>query len=315
MPINATEATLQQIPVDSIDRNEENPRLLFRQQEMNQLLESIRRHGIQVPISVYRDRRRFVLIDGERRWRCALKLNLKTVPALVQDKPDRLTNILLMFNIHALREQWDLLTIALKLRDVLDLLERKNGRAPTEAEVAGYTGLSRGVIRRCRLLLDLPDEYKRQILQELEKPKKQQKITEDFFIEMERALKTVERAMPDVLPDKDRARQVLIQKFRSDIIPNRVHFRDLARIARARNVASETAPAKLALKRVFSKNDYSIKQAFEDSVSEAYTERDLVQRIDALIERLSTLDDAVLDEALRQKLQDLIAVATKLLSR
>lgn len=315
MPINATEATLQEIPVDSVDRNEENPRLVFRQQEMDQLLESIRQHGIQVPVSVYRDRRRYILIDGERRWRCALKLNLKTIPALVQDKPDRLTNILLMFNIHALREQWDLLTIALKLKDVLDLLETKNGRAPTEAEVASYTGLARGVVRRCRLLLELPEEYRQQILEELEKPKRQQKLTEDFFIEMERALKTVERAMPDVLPDKDRARQVLIQKFRADIIPNRVHFRDLARIARVRSVASDTAPAKLALKHVFSKNRYSIKQAYADSVSEAYTERDVVQRIEALIERLSTLDEGVLDDALRQRLQDLVAVATKLLSR
>src|SRR2546426_4918360 len=142
MDISAANSELKQIPVDRIKRNEENPRLLFRQEEMDQLLESIREYGIQVPVSVYRTKGGYVLLDGERRWRCALKLNFKTVPALVQDQPDRLTNILLMFNIHAMREQWDLLTIALKLRDVVELLRHRRGRDPTEAELAKSTGLS-----------------------------------------------------------------------------------------------------------------------------------------------------------------------------
>ena len=76
---------------------------------------SIRRNGIQVPISVYEDDGGFVLIDGERRWRCARKLNHQRIPALVQQKPAPLADLLLMFNIHMLREQWDYLTIANKL--------------------------------------------------------------------------------------------------------------------------------------------------------------------------------------------------------
>ena len=110
--ISASDAKLEQIPVDRIDRNPENPRIIFRGDELNQLLKSIRRRGVQVPVSVYKEGSRYVLIDGERRWRCCLKLNRKTIPALVQHKPDTLTNLLLMFNIHALREQWDLLTMA-----------------------------------------------------------------------------------------------------------------------------------------------------------------------------------------------------------
>src|SRR5579872_6453248 len=115
MTISAADAKLQQIPVDRIDRNPDNPRIVFRPGELEDLLESIRIYGVQVPISVYRDHGRYVLIDGERRWRCALKLNKGTIPALVQKRPKPLENLLLMFNIHALREQWDLLTIALKL--------------------------------------------------------------------------------------------------------------------------------------------------------------------------------------------------------
>src|SRR5438477_11846609 len=104
MRIDAANAELRSIRVDQIDRNKDNPRIHFRQKEMDELMESIAIHGVQVPISVHREKDRFSLIDGERRWRCAIKLNLKTIPALIQDKPDRLTNLLLMFNIHSLRE-------------------------------------------------------------------------------------------------------------------------------------------------------------------------------------------------------------------
>jgi ParB/RepB/Spo0J family partition protein len=110
--------TLAQVPVDRVRKNPEKPRIFFRQEELEELQDSIRQFGVQVPIAVYKKGNEFVLIDGERRWRCASKLNQKTIPALVQREPGPLRNLLLMFNIHALREQWDTLTIALKLSSI-----------------------------------------------------------------------------------------------------------------------------------------------------------------------------------------------------
>src|SRR5262245_9884101 len=98
--------TLADIPVGRILPNPENPRVNFRQGELEELQESIRQYGIQVPIAVFKRGGNYVLIDGERRWRCASKLNLRTIPALIQREPGALENLLLMFNIHALREQW-----------------------------------------------------------------------------------------------------------------------------------------------------------------------------------------------------------------
>ena len=100
---------LSEIPINEIDRNPENPRIVFRQAELEDLYESIRRYGVQVPIAVYEENNRFVLLDGERRWRCCLKLGKQTIPAIIRSKPTALNNLLLMFNIHSLREQWDLL--------------------------------------------------------------------------------------------------------------------------------------------------------------------------------------------------------------
>ncbi len=314
--IDATNSDLRQIPVDRIERNPENPRILFRQGELEQLLESIRLYGIQVPVSVYREGNRFILIDGERRWKCALKLNKKTMPALVQDKPTPIANLLLMFNIHALREQWDLLTVALKLPNVISLLTAELGTVPTESEVSRQTGLSRSVIRRSKLLMNLPKKYKDQILAELNKPKSQQKLTEDLFIEMERALRTVETYMPGLIKNKDRVRDTLISKYKKGLIPNIVFLRKIPKIARAEAVEVDKDKARSVLQRLFEPNEYSIEEAFEESVSEAYLERDLVTlatRIDRLLDRIETLGPSEIDKEIRETLSRLVIHAQKIL--
>src|SRR5580704_15379413 len=112
---------LQEIKPDKIRANPDNPRLVFREDEMQQLMDSIKEVGIKVPVSLYEDGSKFVLLDGERRWRCPKRLNLSAVPAIVQPKPDRLENILMMFNIHNVRVDWDPMPMALKLKDVQDL--------------------------------------------------------------------------------------------------------------------------------------------------------------------------------------------------
>ena len=289
---------LKEIDVDLIDRNPENPRIIFRPEEMSSLMASIRKHGVQVPISVYRQGKRYILIDGERRWRSSIKLNKKTIPALIQDAPDALTNLLLMFNIHALREQWDLLTIATKLPMVIGLLVERLAKQPTEREISEETGLNFAVIRRCKLLMELPDRHKETILKELQKPKSHQQLTEDFFIEMERALKTVENNMPSVVSEfgKEKIRDSLISKYKNGTINNRVDFRQIAKIARADKVGADIPAATQSLVRLFTKNnDYSIADAFSASVGFAYEERDLLTTVSTISKQMSLFDRDSLD--------------------
>ena len=144
--ITASDAILEEIDVARIHPNPDNPRTHFRQGELDKLLDSIREYGVQVPISVYRDGKKYILIDGERRWKCSLKLGKKRIPALVQPKPTPLQNLLLMYNIHALREQWDLLTIALKLPIIIDMVTADRGTRPNERELAALTGLTRAAV-------------------------------------------------------------------------------------------------------------------------------------------------------------------------
>lgn len=304
---------LAEIPVDRIKSNPDNPRLTFRQGELEELQESIRRYGVQVPIAVFKRGSDYMLIDGERRWRCASKLNLKTIPALVQQEPDPLQNLLLMFNIHALREQWDLLTIALKLPKIIGLLKNELGKIPSEIELSAKTGLSRGVIRRCRLLTDLPKKYQDMLLEELKKPKSKQALSEDLFIEMEKSLKTVMRAMPDVIQNKDHARQVFLKKYKDKVIDNIVDFRKIAKIARAKTVDADPDKAKAAIRRLITDPAYSITQAWTETVSDAYAERDIVSRIEHLLVKLDEVQGEVIDDDVKEKLEELVDRAKAIL--
>jgi len=300
---------LRDLSPDKIERNPENPRLFFRPEEMDTLIASIRRYGIQVPITVYEDDGRYVLIDGERRWRSALKLNLKKIPALIQPKPTRLNNLLLMFNIHALREQWDYLTIANKLPDVISLFTSEhNGKEPNEQELSDLTGLTRGQIRRCRLLFDLPEHYRNLLEEELALPKHLQRLSEDFFIEMEKALKTVQKRLPNAVPDLDRARDALIVKFQQGTINNITDFRKLSKIATSiSNVGVREDKATRAVLDIFDlTKPTNIHDIYAEQFEIRYDERKISLNVDSVYEYLDATveseDEASIGRELRERL-------------
>lgn len=296
------ERTLKNLSPADIRPNPENPRLVFRQEEMEALMLSIDKHGIQVPLAVYKDGKHYVLLDGERRWRCALKLNLRSVPVLIASKPTELENLVLMYNIHALREQWDYYTIASKLQRVIDLYSEEHGSEPTEAVLSELTGLTRGAIRRCQLLIDLPDRFKTMLVSELEKPKSQQRLSEDFFIEMEKSLKTVTRRLKEYEPRIDSIRDTLIQKFRSRTISAVTDFRRLSKIATAIDglgVAQKTA--RRALDSVFdSKKQTGIREAYDATVQFEYAEKLIGRHATSLLDFI----ESVTEEDKKQQLDE-----------
>jgi ParB family transcriptional regulator, chromosome partitioning protein len=312
----ALSSQLKQLKVDMIIKNPENPRIVFRQEEMDKLFVSIKKYGVQVPISVYKEGNKFALIDGERRWRTSKKLNLSTIPAIIHAKPSPLDNLLLMFNIHALREQWDLFTTANKITRVIELLTVRFGYEPNEIELSDETGLKRGTIRRCRLLIELPERFKDIILKELEKPKAKQKLTEDFFIEMESALKTVMRNIPEILEDKlDDVRDKLIEKYSDGTIMNIVDFRKVAKLATSpKNVDYPRQEAASALSKIFEDDDAGIEDVYNSTVNELYDEKRLVSNFNNALNYIHNLTSEELeDEDINQVLRKLKAELDRIL--
>jgi len=264
-------------------RNPDNPRLIFRVDDMQELENSIAQQGILVPLTVYRDGAHFSLLDGERRWRCATKLGLPKVPVIIQPKPRRLQNIMMMFAIHHARKDWDPLPTALKLGELEEEFRKINDRSPTEAELAGLASLSRGEVRRLKKLLSLPEIYRRELLQELNKPRSQQRITVDHVLEATTAASLLRKR--DIVDEKteDRLRRAIIKKFRTGVINNTVAPRKLARIARAveRNQVSRRS-ARSVVQKLITIADYDIDAAFAESAEQIDFQHNLEQLIDRL---------------------------------
>jgi ParB/RepB/Spo0J family partition protein len=290
---------LKHIAPADIRENPENPRLVFRPSEMESLMVSIAKNGVQVPVTVYPEGKHYRLLDGERRWRCAKKLNVQLIPALVQDKPSELENLLLMYNIHALREQWDYFTIASKLQRIMELFAAQHGQAPNEIQLSEATGLTRGQIRRCQLLIDLPERYKDLLLQELELPKARQKLSEDLFIEMERSLKAVVKRIPAYERRIDAIRDVLLDKYKNGKIAAVTDFRQLAKIATATDKKIVTrARAKQALDRVFDAGSADgIREAYESTVEFIYDEQKAARHVTQLVDYVTgVIEEGSADE-------------------
>jgi ParB family chromosome partitioning protein len=279
---------LEEIDPDKIDRNPDNPRLIFREEQMTELLESIQEVGIRVPLSVFQKNGRYALIDGERRWRCAKKLNLKIVPAHVQPKPSRLENLLMMFNIHNVRVDWDLMPMALKLREIRDMLD-KEGKPTDPKALAAITGVRLATVKRAFDLLDLPQRYQRLLMREAEKPRREQRVTADLFIEVYKSLHAVERYVPEIFEEVSKVEYVdsMVKKYLNRVVENVVAFREISKIARAELAGIDRSEAQPAILRLVTNKTYSISEAFQDTVQAAYERRDLLTKLRGILETLT----------------------------
>jgi ParB family transcriptional regulator, chromosome partitioning protein len=308
-------APLAEISPDRIAPNQDNPRLIFREDEMNELLESIREVGIRVPVSVFLDGKRYTLLDGERRWRCARKLNLSSIPAIVLPKPSRLENLLMMFNIHNVRVDWDLMPMALKLGDIRELLARE-GKATTPKALAAVTGVRLATVRRALELLDLPRKFQRMLLSEAEKPRDQQRIKVDLFIEVYKSLHAVERHVPSVLRDVTPAAYVdaMVGKYLDGTVDNVVAYRNVSKIARAELAGGDKKKAAATVLRLVHQPNYGIGEAFEDTVKAAYDRRDVLTKARSLTASLRAIrEPSRLDDTIGAALSTLKAEIARLL--
>ncbi len=157
--------------------NPHNPRMLFDRGPLDVLRGSIEKVGILVPLTVYwsEAQKSYIILDGQRRWLCAKELNLQTVPVNQVAEPTLVQNIVTMFQIHKLREDWELMPTALKLEVLINALAEKS-----EKRIAELTGLDQSVVSRCKKLLSYLKKYQDLMLD----PDPNKRVKADFFIEL-----------------------------------------------------------------------------------------------------------------------------------
>ncbi len=98
---------VQMIKVKDVVADENQPRKFFDAAEMRSLKESIKKYGIKVPINVEdMGNGKFLLEDGERRYRTALDLGLKEIPATIDKLKSSTERLVSQFNIQEQHAAW-----------------------------------------------------------------------------------------------------------------------------------------------------------------------------------------------------------------
>lgn len=139
---------LEQIPVDLIDRNPDQPRRDFSEEELEELAASIREHDLAQPLCVRPPvGGRYTLIAGERRLRAFKRLGRPTIPAYVTSVRDPEV-LALLENI----QRVDLSPV--ELSGALAKLRTRHARLE---DLAKATGKSVSYLSRTLAIQDLPD--------------------------------------------------------------------------------------------------------------------------------------------------------------
>ena len=152
MRVEAAEPSVRDIPIDLLEPNPYQPRAAIRMEPLDELISSVRAHGILQPLLLRphpATTSRYQIVAGERRWRAARAAGLHAVPALVRALSDSDTAAA------ALVENL--------LREGLDPIEEAEGFARlmrefkhTQEAVADIVGKSRSHIANTLRLLNLP---------------------------------------------------------------------------------------------------------------------------------------------------------------
>lgn len=143
-------STINEIPIEQIEPNADQPRSLFNEEALQELANSIHEIGIIQPITLRQiSDNRFQIIAGERRWRASNIAGLKTIPAYIRTINDEnVMEMALVENIQ--REDLNPVEIALAYEHLLE------NTGMTQEKVSERVGKSRTAVTNYLRLLKLP---------------------------------------------------------------------------------------------------------------------------------------------------------------
>jgi len=152
--------TITEIPIDNLQPNPLQPRGVITPESLTDLIESIRQHGIIEPLIVAKTPAGHQIIAGERRWRSAKILGLKTVPIIIRKTtPKEMLELALIENVQ--REDLNPLDRAKAFQQLEEEFDLSLG------EISKKISKSMAYVSNSIRLLSLPDAVKDGLLSKL----------------------------------------------------------------------------------------------------------------------------------------------------
>ncbi len=142
---------LREIPIELVQSNTLNPRKVFNEEDLNDLVKSVAEKGILQPVVVrpVDGGKNFQIVAGERRWRAAQKAGLHQIPALVRELKDKeVLEIALIENVQ--RADLNPVEEAQGYQQLIDQFDY------TQQQLAESIGKSRSHIANTLRLMALP---------------------------------------------------------------------------------------------------------------------------------------------------------------
>lgn len=148
-----------EVDIDLIAPNPDQPRTSFKKEELEELGESIRKNGLLQPILVRRVEGGYQIIAGERRWQACKAVGIKMVPVRVREADDdKAIELALIENVQ--RSDLNPIEEAYGYRR---MMERGN---MTQSEVAQAVSKGRSTIANALRLLELPEDAQQLLFEE-----------------------------------------------------------------------------------------------------------------------------------------------------
>lgn len=143
-------STINEIALNQIEPNPNQPRRDFDENALQELANSIKEIGIIQPITLHQTSPdKYLIIAGERRWRASQLAGLKTVPAYIRTLNDAsIMEMALVENIQ--REDLNSIEVALAYQQLME------GEGMTQEKVSQRVGKSRTAVTNTLRLLRLP---------------------------------------------------------------------------------------------------------------------------------------------------------------
>jgi len=150
-----------EIGITKLRPNKRQPREIMKDEAIDELVLSIREHGILQPILAHAvGDGNYEIIAGERRWRAAQKAGLSSVPVILKDIEEvEILEVALVENIQ--RENLNAIELAKAYKVFIDEFDY------TQEELSKKVGKERATVANTLRLLTLPESCKKALYEEL----------------------------------------------------------------------------------------------------------------------------------------------------
>lgn len=275
----------EEIPPDQIEENKENPRQEFDEQKLDELAASIRSKGVLVPVTVFKKgERQYVLLDGERRWIAAKRMNLSKIPAWITPKPDTVKNLEAMFHIHMAREEWSNVD---SVQALAKLMEASGVSDP--AELGKMTGKRESTIVEWQRILKQPKDYQKLIFDGT--------LPFNLFTELhERVIDPLRKERPSVFKRIGNERKItdlFVERRKAGHLENVTgllrQINTIIHKAKDAATSEKESPHDKTIERLIIDTKYPIEDAYEDVIGAAVETENFVKQCQRLGRRLKLL--------------------------